>query len=395
MECVRCSKPIPEGSRYCLFCGKRQGPEKATKKQAPHRRRAKGSGSITRSARNASKPWLASIKGNYIGYFATPEEAEKALYDAKQNITDLPYQRYTMAQVFDKMTSAREWQEKNPKYQKDMLSIWNYMAAIHDQKAAAVRHEELQEIIYQAADEGRSQSHQKKIRLMAQYLCRWCMQHDIHSVDYSAGLKVFGSDGVRVGFEDADLRIIYQHRHERAAGLIWFMCMTGVRSNDLTKIVKDDRIDFTRHGIWLEGSKSAAGRNRYVPVTEPAAWAILVEAYNNTTEGEPLFKSPTGRPLNIQNFRENEFYPCLARLGIQPIAKTADERKYVPYSTRHTYASLARRAKVDIDALQRAMGHELGSDVTDKHYVDQVAHVDAAGEEFEKFGEKVRSIISD
>lgn len=67
--------------------------------------------------------------------------------------------------------------------------------------------------------------------------------------------------------------------------------------------------------------------------------------------------------------------------------------RYVPYSCRHTFASLAAKAKVDKEALQRAIGHQIGSSVTDDYYISQDAHISAAQEEFEKMANEIKCII--
>ena len=93
------------------------------------------------------------------------------------------------------------------------------------------------------------------------------------------------------------------------------------------------------------------------------------------------------RAWNIRNFRTREFYTGLEEIGVQ------DPHRYVPYSCRHTFASLAAKANVDKEALQRAIGHQIGSSVTDDYYISQDAHISAAQEEFEKMANEIKCII--
>lgn len=45
-------------------------------------------------------------------------------------------------------------------------------------------------------------------------------------------------------------------------------------------------------------------------------------------------------------------------------------------------------------ALQRAMGHQIGSDVTDRHYIDRAAQVQDAAQEFAKMADTVRKLAT-
>lgn len=385
MLCISCQQEIPDGSLFCNHCGKRQRGKPSPRKR-PKARRAKGSGSVI-FVKGLSRPYRARYCGYNLGYYPSPAAAQEAIDAAKAASPDLEYRSFTMQQVFDAITSDRDWAAKSAGYKADTQSSWNYMFELHDKLARDVRKEDFQNIIYRAQDEGKSQSHQMKLRVLAKKLCLFCVQHGIHSVDYSDGLKVNNNiKSQRIPFSDADLRTIYAHRSDRAAAIIWFLCATGCRPGELGKIIKDDSIDSKRHGIWLAGSKTAAGRNRFVSV-DPVTWDIFMRFYRSAAPGAPIFTGKNGGPWDVSSFRRYEFYPELESLGIPP-------GKYILYSCRHTFATLAERSGVDKSTLQRAMGHEIGSSVTDEHYIDQRAHVDTAIGEFEKLANSISSIVS-
>lgn len=67
-----------------------------------------------------------------------------------------------------------------------------------------------------------------------------------------------------------------------------------------------------------------------------------------------LITSPQGCRVRIDNWRNRRFYPLMRELGF---AQPDNPRRLVPYSCRHTYASLADRAEVDKDALIKMIGH--------------------------------------
>ena len=383
MLCCRCGREIEDGSLYCRYCGRKQNKRPAPKKK-PKPRRAKGTGGI-QYLPDLHKPYRVKLRGMWLGYYYTREEAEEVLRRARSLGRDLDYYNYTMQQVFEAVTSERAWLEKTAKYRKDIGASWNYMSDLHNRLARTVHKEDFQAEIYRAQDENKSRSHQEKLRVVAKKLCLWCTQHGLHAVDYSEGLTVNNNIKTeRKAFTEKELRLFYQHRDERACAIIWFLCFTGCRPVDLGKIRKDDSIDWERRGIWLEGSKTRAGHNRFVAV-DPATWKIFMQFWNAAEEGAPLFTSKQGGKWDGENFLKNEFYPTLDALGIP-------REGHVLYSCRRTFATLAQKSGMDKDTVQRAIGHEIGSNVTDEHYIDQVAHVDSAVLEFKKLAQVVKKI---
>lgn len=385
MRCTNCKKRVPDAP-YCQRCGYYMGVEIPKRKT---KRRPNGAGTIVKIDR-LRKPYRACYKGVYLGYFTTAIQAEQAIFEAKGN-KDIDKLQYTLQDVYDAVTGTREWQRKSKSHKVNTQTMWNYMTELHSVRAVSVTNEMLQDVLYRAEDEGKSQSYQLKLRLLMRQLCLWCRQHGLHKMDYSEGLVVEGKvKGVRNAFEDKDLAILYEHREERVPAILWILCCTGWRFADLEKILRDERIDLQAHSILLEGSKTEAGRERY-SVMDDITWGIFMRFYLATKPGDYIFKSPTGGRWNTHNFRAREFYPCLEKLGIQPAPQKGETPKYVPYSVRHTFATLSDRAGVDKETIQRAIGHVPGSSVTDDHYIHD--HNQKAILEFKKLNIKIAEIV--
>lgn len=96
MLCQKCKKEIPDGSVYCLFCGKKQSGTGTTKKKGKRRKRGNGTGSVYKESGSRKKPWVAVITLGYdetgkrqsekLGYYATEKEALNALENLPQNM---------------------------------------------------------------------------------------------------------------------------------------------------------------------------------------------------------------------------------------------------------------------------------------------------------------------
>lgn len=78
MICVKCKSAIPDDSRYCSMCGKKQVHEMKTRKNRPH-----GAGTVYKVSGARRKPWAAARYKKLIGYFYTREDALKALEAVK------------------------------------------------------------------------------------------------------------------------------------------------------------------------------------------------------------------------------------------------------------------------------------------------------------------------
>jgi uncharacterized membrane protein YvbJ len=71
MVCIKCGKEIPEDAVFCHLCGKKQVTE-----QRKHKKRANGTGNISKLSGKRSKPYVARKNGISIGTFATRIEAQ-------------------------------------------------------------------------------------------------------------------------------------------------------------------------------------------------------------------------------------------------------------------------------------------------------------------------------
>ena len=71
------------------------------------------------------------------------------------------------------------------------------------------------------------------------------------------------------------------------------------------------------------------------------------EHFAQLADGELLLSGYTGQ-RDAHNFRNRDYYKTLAALGIP---------KRTPHTTRHTFASIAMKAGVKPEYLQKVLGH--------------------------------------
>jgi integrase len=142
---------------------------------------------------------------------------------------------------------------------------------------------------------------------------------------------------------------------EEYAPLIWVLGTCGIRLEEAARLNVED-IDRHKRTLFIRKSKTTAGRNRWVPVDNE------VLAKLPTAHG-PMFRSPSGRPLNSHNWRERKWNPAVARL----FGGTALE-ELTPHDLRHTAASLAIDAGADALKVANMLGHADAS-ITYKIYI--------------------------
>ena len=116
---------------------------------------------------------------------------------------------------------------------------------------------------------------------------------------------------------------------------------TGMRIGELFSLPLEDY-----HETYVVGGeKTDAGRNRVIPIRPEGRGYFSYFAAQAT--GALLLSGFTGDKV-AANFRRRNYYPLLDKLGI--------DRKS-PHSTRHTYASRARKAGMPPEILQKILGH--------------------------------------
>lgn len=141
-------------------------------------------------------------------------------------------------------------------------------------------------------------------------------------------------------FTDADIAKLEADGSE-AAKIVLMLIYTGMRIGELFQLPLADY-----HGNYaVGGEKTEAGRNRIIPIRPKGQGYFAYFAGH--AEGPLLLSGYTGQK-RPENFRNRDFYPLLKRLDIP---------RKTPHSTRHTYASWARKSGMQPELLQKILGH--------------------------------------
>lgn len=128
------------------------------------------------------------------------------------------------------------------------------------------------------------------------------------------------------------------------ADVILFMCYTGWRPTEMCQLTPDS-VD-TEKWFITGGIKTEAGKNRVVPVhktVQPIVSRWLSKGYGT------LFADEHGKPLDKDKWG--------VRFGTA-MKKIFGDLDVVPYTTRHTCASILHAAGADHLSIAKILGHK-------------------------------------
>ena len=161
-------------------------------------------------------------------------------------------------------------------------------------------------------------------------------------------------------FSEKERNDILNNLEGQNKNLVQFAFWTGLRTSELIALDWDD-IDWHRNSVFItkaltqaadepEEPKTLAGE-REVDLLPPALEALKRQKSHTYLKGVEIFQNPrTGeRWQGDKPIRESMWRPALKRAKV---------RYRKPYSTRHTFASMALMAGEDIRAIAQVLGHE-------------------------------------
>ncbi len=142
--------------------------------------------------------------------------------------------------------------------------------------------------------------------------------------------------------------------------LVRFQAYVGTRIDETLALRVGD-IDWRRSLAHVERTWTSDGHDHMVLGTPKNGRARVVALPGSVlsdlarlcadkADGDYVFTSPQGRPVNVRNWRNRVWYRALDEAGM-------DRRVVTIHSLRHTYASMAIAGHADVKTLQQQLGH--------------------------------------
>ena len=189
------------------------------------------------------------------------------------------------------------------------------------------------------------------MKVVLNHCFRHAIKYDLASTNYAQYVDFYESREeveTRQPFDDDTIRQLWALRDDPDAQAVLVMIYTGMRPGEFTTIRKDHVHMEERYMIG--GIKTAAGKDRIIPIHEaiaPFIAQMLQRSRNAWLFGDGRYKV----------YLTNSFHPIRDKLHFL----------YTPHSCRHTFATLAKLARMDEYARKKIMGHAC-KDLTDDVY---------------------------
>lgn len=337
-QCVKCKSPLPDGAVFCPACGKRQ-----TQEPRKHRKRANGTGCISKLSGNRAKPWMARKNDVCIGTYATRSEAQKAL----ERLTDVTVNdkyNMTFAQVYER------WHEEHKRKISASMDN-NYQIAyrqcsqLHDMQIRKILRSDYQAAIIALEIQGKSKSTCSKLRVLLGQLGRWAMEEGITLTNPAEDLNTVAKQkSTREIFSDQDIAAI-KKSGVPAADIALILISCGCRPGELFNVPLVN----CREDHFIGGSKTEAGKNRVIPIGSDGIAAyqkMRVRAIEK--RGTLLIDGYEGQNKTAPNFAKRDWRELMENIGRSGVT---------PYSCRHTFITRAILSGMELPVLEAIVGH--------------------------------------
>lgn len=313
-------------------------------------KRANGTGTVYKLSGRRRRPWVASKNRVVLGYYETKKEALEALERLTGRNVDERY-NMTFEEVYDRW-SQEHYPELSASATRAYKRAYEVFEPLHGKRFRDLRTVDFQDVI--DSYEGYSYSALSKFKQLITQLSKWAIREEIITTNFASFVRLPKEDKEEKKTFSAEEIEALQKDDSEPAKIVLMLIYTGMRIGELFALRVSDY-----HGTYvIGGEKTEAGRNRVIPI-RPEGREYF--AYFAQTAVGPLLLSGYKGRKNPSKFRDHDYYPLLARLGIE---------KKPPHSTRHTYASWAVSAGMKPEALQKILGHKKYS-TTAEIYVHQ------------------------
>ena len=304
-----------------------------------------GQGSVTKLTGNRRKPWTVCISKTiggkrefkYIGYYKTKEEAiaARSEFNRTSNFEEFKRKQVTYKEVYElwRDVQGENFTDKNLK---NYEMAFNLTVELHNLKLADIAPIQLQRVL---DDCDKSYATKSKIKQLFNQIYNFAKFTGINIENASQYVKLKGKqENAGKPFTSEEIAQLWNTVEDPNSQDYLILIYTGLRINELLAITLD-QIDLEQQCIFIDGSKTEAGKNRIIPLHRDIFELVSLRKENNRKR---LVESPRGTvPYITFNKRFKKRYGDSHRI----------------HDTRHTTASLMASAKIEVYIRKAILGH--------------------------------------
>ena len=348
MLCRKCKKDIPDGSKFCNFCGAKQDYEKASKK------RGNGQGCVYRMPNGK---WKAEVTLGYddVDGKLKRKKATKTGFETKKDaIAYLPQLQQTVT-ITDKGIKFKDLYKKWIEGHTEKVShstincyksAYKYFTSLYYAEVAKLKTEHLQKSIDECPQGRRTKENMKALGTS---LFRLAMQLDIVDRNYAEYIYIRKEEKTeRLAFSTEQLQTMWEHIDTVPdIKYVLILCYTGMRISEMMD-AKTETLNL-KERYFITGSKTDAGKDRIITIAPE-----ILPFFDDFGNGEYLFFD--GKPPTLKRFRATLFYPPLEAIGMD-ILNEDGSHLYTPHCCRHTFATMMKEVDAPNTDKQKLIGH--------------------------------------
>lgn len=363
MNNCKCGYELQEGWIVCPVCGR--------KTSRPRKKRGNGQGTITKMPNGMYK--LQVTMGYHLDDDGKLHRITRTRNYAKRSDAVAGVEELKKAPERKKAVTFREiydaMMEKH-RAGKDTINCYRaafkYLCTIADMPISDIDVDDFQECIDECPHGKRTK---ENMRAVIGLTYKYGIPRNVIPNNLNLGpfLKVDGDTAAhRESFTEEQIEKI-----KKACGvvpqaeIILIMCYLGFRPSEFLNIRVED-IDLDNKYV-IGGAKTEAGKDRTVTISP-----TILPLIQFLMPKEGYFIGGEEKPLRLQYFTEEWFYPVLDDIGIEnPVVEISGgkkRRKYTPHSCRHTFATMMKRITGNSKDKLELIGHT--SDEMLRYYQD-------------------------
>ena len=321
-------------------------------------RKPNGYGTVVKLSGNRRRPFEVRVntridewgfpRYDVLERFEQRIDAEIALAEYNRNPFDINKRYITFREVYD-MWYEWKYIKSAKTYSKSTISCtkcaFNKCSSLYSMKFKEIRTDDMQRIL---DDHTLSHAYMEHILNLLHQMYKYALEYDIIEKDYSSFVKITKADDDEAGipFSKDDIAALWKNVDKVPyCDTVLILIYTGWRITEFLEMqTKNINItEWTMQG----GIKTAAGKNRIVPIHSSIKKLILNHYSTNT---KFYLAADTKPNTHISN---RTYYDAFQNV----MEQCEITEKHTPHDCRHTFTSLLNSAGANDVCIDRLVGH--------------------------------------